>query len=182
MLTPTQIKAAELLSQGRSHQEVADSVGVSRRTILRWLKNSAEFKNWQYALISRPRPAEKPPKAPQAKIKADSLLKPSDLIQDALRTIQDILCDPDVRVSDRLRACALVGEWCDLKSDSGAAEIQAVKVLVEAEVLPQEVLDTIVEGSEQYIEKIKSSIRRQSEPGEVLPVEEIASDDDWDLD
>ncbi len=52
-MTPNQIKAAELLGQGRSQGEVADLIGVNRRTIVRWLANS-EFKNLCYGLRSRP--------------------------------------------------------------------------------------------------------------------------------
>lgn len=52
-MSPTQLKAAELIGQGMTHQEVADRVGVTRRTIVRWCKDS-DFKNLSYGLRSRP--------------------------------------------------------------------------------------------------------------------------------
>ena len=59
-MTPNQIKAAELLGQGKSQGEVADCVGVNRRTIVRWLA-IPEFKNLCYGLRSRPALREFPP-------------------------------------------------------------------------------------------------------------------------
>ena len=167
MLTPNQIKAAELLSQGASHQEVADAVGVSRRTILRWL-NSGEFKNWQYALVNRPRPAEKVPKPPPSKIKTDSL-QPSDLVQDALETVRDILCDPDTtRVSDRLKAAGLIGEWAGLAHQKPKmAEVEAIRALIEAGWLSEQTLDALKEGSDLFKEKMRSAFA-QNEPKKAL--------------
>jgi hypothetical protein len=51
-VSPNQLKAAELIGAGLNHQEVADRIGVSRRTIVRWLGNP-EFKNLCYGLRSR---------------------------------------------------------------------------------------------------------------------------------
>lgn len=51
-MSPSQIQAAELLGQGLTHQEVANRVGVSRRTIVRWCRDS-DFKNLSYGLRSR---------------------------------------------------------------------------------------------------------------------------------
>ncbi len=52
-MSPKQIRAAELLGQGFTQQEIADQIHVSRRTIIRWCQDPS-FKNLAYGLRSRP--------------------------------------------------------------------------------------------------------------------------------
>lgn len=68
-MTPNQIKAAELIGQGKNQQEVADCVGVNRRTVVRWLSNP-EFKNLCYGLRNRPSPIQD---VAQIRIKIENL-------------------------------------------------------------------------------------------------------------
>ncbi len=91
-LTPSQIRAAELLSKGHSHQEVGDAVGVSRRTILRWLKQE-DFKNLSFGLVGRAS-QQAPQQAPQRSPERHSgSLTPQDLVPDALAAVQGILTE-----------------------------------------------------------------------------------------
>ncbi len=62
-MSPTQIRAAELIGQGLTQQEVADRVGVTRRTIVRWCQDIG-FKNLSYGLRSRPVPVQNQEIAP----------------------------------------------------------------------------------------------------------------------
>lgn len=110
-LTPRQIRAAELLAKGHSQQAVGEQVGVSRRTILRWLKEE-DFKNLSYGLAGRtPEPPKKSvcERSPQPRHR--NSLKAEDLVPDALEAVQAILQDPDARIADKLFLCLFREGW-----------------------------------------------------------------------
>ncbi len=157
-LSPPQIRAAELLAKGHSHQEVGDAVNVSRRTILRWLKLE-DFKNLSYGLagrVSSPQPAQ-PQRSSQRRRHSGSLT-PQDLVEDALVAIQSILIDPESRNCDRLKAASLIGEWAGLgHQKSKMAEAEAIKTLIETGWLPDEVLEALIDGWEVLKSKMKSA-------------------------
>jgi hypothetical protein len=157
-LTPSQIRAAELLSKGHSHQEVGDAVGVSRRTILRWLKQE-DFKNLSFGLVGRAS-QQAPQQAPQRSPERHSgSLTPQDLVPDALAAVQGILTDPDARTCDRIKAASLIGEWAGLsQKKSQMVELEAIKVLVEAGWVPDEVLDAMVDSGEQLNQRMKNAL------------------------
>lgn len=158
MLTPNQIKAAELLSQGYSHQEVADACKVSRRTILRWL-NQNDFKNLSFGLIHRQRPAQQAPQpSPERGRQPSKLLTPEDLVQDTLLAIQSILIDPGSRKCDILKAAALVGEWSGMAYRGKTHEGEAFKVLLKAGWVPPGVLEILEDGWDDLQTKIKVAL------------------------
>lgn len=158
-LSPPQIRAAELLAKGHSHQEVGNSVGVSRRTILRWLKQE-DFKNLSYGLVGRaaqsPQPTQ-PQRSSQRRQESGSLT-PQDLVEDALLAVQAILQDPEARTCDRLKAAALVGEWSGLSHRGKTAEAEALKVLIEANWVSDKVLETLVDGWAELESRIKNAL------------------------
>jgi hypothetical protein len=158
-LTPPQIKAAELLAKGHSQQATGEAVGVTRRTILRWLKNP-DFKNLSYGLVGRsvqPPQSVQPQRSPERR-QQPSGLTPQDLIQDALSAVQSILIDPEVRVCDRLKAAALVGQWAGLEVEKNKmAEMQALQILIESNWVPSEVLDTLIDGSAEMEERVRNA-------------------------
>jgi transcriptional regulator with XRE-family HTH domain len=156
MLTPNQIKAAELLSQGCSHQEVADACNVSRRTILRWL-NQNDFKNLSFGLIHRQRVAQQAPQRPPERHRQSSNLTPQDLVEDALVAVRGILNDPDSRNCDRLKAAALVGEWSGLNHRGKIVEAQALKVLIDAGWIPEEPREILLEGWAELEARMKAA-------------------------
>ena len=166
MLTPNQIKAAELLSQGFSHQEVADACNVSRRTILRWL-NQGDFKNLSFAMINRQRPTQQPLQRPE---NAKEINQPSDnlrvpdLIPDALRAVRDILQNPDARNGDRLAAASLVGKWSGLEGRGKIHELEAIKVLIDQEWISEEVSAVIFDAKNELIERVKNALGQQKSP------------------
>jgi transcriptional regulator with XRE-family HTH domain len=166
MLTPSQIKAAELLSQGFSHQEVADECKVSRRTILRWL-NQNDFKNLSFGLIHRQRPAQQAPQRPanvnSTNHRLDNLTV-SDLIPDALKAVQDILQDPDARNGDKLAAASLIGKWSGFELRGRIHELECVKILIDQEWISEEVSAVIFDAKNELVEKIKNALGQQKNP------------------
>jgi hypothetical protein len=165
-LSPQQIRAAELLSQGHSHQEVGDAVKVSRRTILRWLKQN-DFKNLSYGLVGRAVQAPQPVQAPQrsSERQSGSNLTVSDLIPDALLAVRDILQNPESRSCDRIKAASLVGQWAGLGQPARMLEVEAVKILIEAGWLPNEVLDAVIDGGAELEEKMKNALANGHQNG-----------------
>jgi transcriptional regulator with XRE-family HTH domain len=168
MLTPNQIKAAELLSQGLSHQDVADACNVSRRTILRWL-NQNDFKNLSFGLIHRHRqsPAQQAPQRPanvnSTNHRLDNL-RVSDLIPDALKAVRDILQNPDARNGDKLAAASLIGKWSGLEVRGKLHELECVKTLIDQEWISEEVSAVIFDAKNELVEKIKNALGQQKSP------------------
>lgn len=116
-----QIKTAQLLASGLTQEETAKRVGISCRTVSRWLCNE-EFKNLSFGLVNSSSPAKN-----EAKIQStsrtdnESSYELGDLIPLAIRTVVNILTDPDARKADQLKAVSLVGEWAGLTSDFNIA-------------------------------------------------------------
>lgn len=158
-LTPRQIRAAELLAKGHSQQAVGDQVGVSRRTILRWLKEE-DFKNLSYGLAGRT--AEPPKKSVSERStqpRPRNSLKAEDLVPDALETIQAILQDPDARIADKLKAAALVGQWSGLERRGKFDEIEHLQALIEAGWIGGgSFLDAVEQGGEEFIAKVRQAL------------------------
>ncbi len=158
-LSPVQIRAAELLAKGHSHQSVGTAVGVSRRTIIRWLKQD-DFKNLSFGLISRPSPSLKPSERPSESPESKKSLTADDLVGDALLAVQGILRDPDARNGDRLSAARLVGEWSYLSRESSKMhELEAVKVLIDAGWIPDEVLDALIDGGNELSQRVRNAFQ-----------------------
>ena len=161
-LTPKQIRAAELLAKGHSQQEAGKAVGASRRTVSRWLQKP-EFKNLSFGLVGRATlPPQSPPQPPQRaaseRHRQSSALTAQDLVEDALLAVRDILQNPESRSCDRLKAASLVGEWVGFGSDKNKmAEMEAVKVLIDANWVPSEVLDALIDGSSEMEKKVKDA-------------------------
>jgi hypothetical protein len=146
-LSPKQIQAAELLARGYSHQEVGDAIGASRRTILRWLKQQ-DFRDLSFGLThraSQPTPQQAPQRSLESRKPSDNLT-PQDLVGDALKAVQEILQDPDSRNADRLKAASLVGEWTGLGVRGKMAEMEALKVLIEADWIDDAAINTLLKN------------------------------------
>jgi hypothetical protein len=185
MLTPNQIKAAELLSQGSLYQDFADACNVSRRTILRWL-NQNDFKNLSFGLIHRQRPAQQAPQRPanvnSTNHRLDNLTV-SDLIPDALAAVRDILQNPDARNGDKLAAASLIGKWSGLEGRGKIHELEAVRMLIDQEWISEEVSAVIFDAKNELVEKIKNALGQQKSPppdNSLLSDEGFEFDDDHD--
>jgi transposase len=166
-LSPQQIRAAELLSQGHSHQEVGNAVKVSRRTILRWLKEE-DFKNLSYGLVGRAsQPQPQPSQRSSERCRqSGSRLTPQDLVEDALSAVQSILIDPEARVSDKLKAASLVGDWAGLSLKKPPMhEMEGLEAMIRAGWVPNEVLEILVESAEDMEQRVKNAFYNCFENG-----------------
>lgn len=165
-LTPPQIKAAEMLAKGHSQQATGEAVGVSRRTILRWLKQE-DFKNLSYGLVGRAvqSPQPSPQRFPERRRQSGSLT-PEDLIEDALSAVQSILIDPEVRTCDRLKAASLIGEWAGLSHRKPPMhEMEGLEAMIKAGWVPDEVLDALIESSNDMQERVRNAFHNCFEKG-----------------
>jgi hypothetical protein len=164
-LSPQQIQAAELIARGYSHQEVGDAVNVSRRTILRWLKQQ-DFRDLSFGLTHRATQTgsqQAPRRSPESD-KPISDLTPQDLVADALEAVKNILQDSEARNCDRLKAAALVGDWVGLGDRERMHELEAMRVLIESGWLPHHVVDSIAEAAEFFELRAKEAFLRKKEP------------------
>ena len=158
-MTPQQVKALQLLAQGLNQQEVADAIGVSRRTISRWLQ-SPEFKNLSFGLVGQVKPPPQPAQAEAIRERLSDPLTPQDLVTDALAAVRDILTDPEARNCDRLKAATLVGEWAGLaQKKSQMHEMEGLEAMIKAGWVPDEVLQALIEGSEELGLKVKNAFQ-----------------------
>jgi len=158
-LTPQQIRSAELLAKGHSQEAVGNTVGVSRRTIARWLKRE-DFRNLSFGLLGRA--SQSPQQSPQRSLesrKQSNDLTPQDLVADALQAVRNVLQDPDSRNADRLKAAALVGEWVGLGDRQKMAEMEALQVLIQAGWVHDEAINTLVANWENLSAQMKDSLR-----------------------
>jgi transcriptional regulator with XRE-family HTH domain len=126
-----QQEAAKLLAQGKTQEQVARDIGVTRRTISRWLQVP------QFSRLARPpvlevrideesiatvqasvaEVAEEAIATMQAsvtEVAEEEKISIANLWHTALKTVRDILEDPDSRNLDRLRAAELVTKWIEL--------------------------------------------------------------------
>jgi transcriptional regulator with XRE-family HTH domain len=123
-LNSRQIEAAKLLANGRTHQEVADFLGISRRTVLRWLKDS-EFQEFHKELCDQQKTVSIE-EFKQKKTTLSNSLKPSNTTPlkfdeqldilgfEALDFLSELIRDPDARNCDKLKAVSLliqVSSW-----------------------------------------------------------------------
>jgi transcriptional regulator with XRE-family HTH domain len=121
-LSPIQIRAAQLLARGLSQEETGKQVGVSRRTISRWLCKE-EFKNLSFGLVNSSSSSTKNEAEIQSTSQTndESSCELSHLVPLAFRTLENILTDPDARKADKLKAATLIGQWGGLTTDFNVA-------------------------------------------------------------
>jgi transcriptional regulator with XRE-family HTH domain len=158
-LTPQQIRSAELLAKGHSQEAVGNTVGVSRRTIARWLRRE-DFRNLSFGLLGRAAqsPQQAPQRSPESR-KQSNELTPQDLVGDALEAVKSILQDPDSRNADRLKAAALAGQWAGLGNQSKMAEMEALQVLIQANWINDDAINTLVASWEILSSEMKEVLR-----------------------
>ncbi len=158
-LTPQQIRSAELLAKGHSQEAVGNAVGVSRRTIARWLRRD-DFRNLSFGLLGRASqsPQQAPQRSPESR-KQSNELTPQDLVGDALEAVRSILQDSDCRNCDRLKAAALVGEWAGLGDRGKMAELEALRVLIEADWIDDGAINTLIANWQILSAEMKDVLR-----------------------
>jgi hypothetical protein len=167
-LEPKQVKAANLLAKGQSQTQTAQAIGVSRRTIVRWL-SQAEFKNLCFGLSGDVQPVARSihsielEKPIQVRGQSNNLTV-EDLVGDALQAVQDILSNPEARPGDRLKAASLIGEWAGMAHRGKVHELQASVLLRDLGFLPRESVELVQIAYEECQQKIKQAMRVEEEP------------------
>jgi transposase len=105
-LTLQQLEAIALLGRGTKTSEVSSQLGITQRTVQRWLKDD-EFAK-AVAEISR--------QATQLVVEATSfdLFKEIERATEAsVKLLTEMIENPDIRPSDRLKAVDIVRRWGD---------------------------------------------------------------------
>jgi ParB-like chromosome segregation protein Spo0J len=172
-LSQKQIRAADLLARGYSQEEAGKAVGASRRSISRWLQEE-DFRNLSYGLVGRvqspPQPVQPPlQRSPERRQQSSGLttrLTPKDLVEDALVAVRDILNNPEARTCDRLKAASLIGDWAGLSLKKPPMhEMEGLEALIQAGWVPDEVLDALIESSNDMGQTIKNAFHNCFENG-----------------
>ena len=120
LLNLQQLQAIELLTDGkRSQQSIADEIGVSRRTIVRWLADQ-EFQEALKGVGTNQfvvNPEVLQPQQSPVSIRQ----KLNRLAVTVVEQVEAILTNPESRTADKLKAAQMLGKWCGLDADVEAS-------------------------------------------------------------
>jgi transcriptional regulator with XRE-family HTH domain len=160
LLTPQQLEALELLSQGHTQQATADKIGASRRTITRWLKDE-EFsqalqgiKGAQFVVNPEILPVSDSPSAIWRKL--------NSLVPTVIREVEAILTNPDTRTADKLKAAQLLAKWSGLEDKMDVDT--SIRYLAENGAISPEAIDFVMESLNTYMESLANILRGDFEP------------------
>lgn len=106
-LSPNQLEAVSGIAKGLTPSAIGKSLGVSERTVQRWLK-LPEFVN----AVNEIR--ERSTTKVIVEVSDDISARIQSLIPKALTTLEAYIENPEARGSDRLRACHIIGSWAGL--------------------------------------------------------------------
>jgi len=116
MLTQAQKAAAAAIAKGLNLKEIADSVGVSIRTIQRWQVSedfAAEVSRLQVDFSCEVEEAARS----EVKSRASATNRLATLFNRAIDRLEEVIENPDSRPTDLLKACQLLGKWNGWESD-----------------------------------------------------------------
>ncbi len=116
MLTQAQKAAAAAIAKGLSPREIADSVGVSVRTIQRWQVSedfASEVSRLQVEFSSEVEQVTRS----EVKLRASATNRLAALFDRAIDRLEEVIENPDSRPGDLLKACQLLGKWNGWESD-----------------------------------------------------------------
>jgi hypothetical protein len=152
LLTLQQLKALELLTDSkRSQQSIADEIGVSRRTIVRWLADQ-EF---QAALkgVGTNQFVVNPEVLQPQQSPVSIRQKLNSLAGTVIEQVEAILLNPDARSADKLKAAQLLGKWCGLDASVEASNF--AMELIKLGMLDERQTDRVFEASDRYENDIR---------------------------
>lgn len=172
MLTLQQLQAIELLSEGkRSQQSIADEVGVTRRTVVRWL-NNAEFKaalkgvgSNQFVInpdVIEPENAIEPEIIQPQKSRFSTRERLNGLIPVIIDECEAVLKNPDSRTADKLKSAAMLAKWAGLEDRPDSVE-QAFEYLAESNLISMDFVDFYIEGIEAFKEQLFTKLKGRFE-------------------
>lgn len=111
-------EALRLHRNGMAPSKIATKLGISLRSVQRWLKDETPV---SIQVVAMPADKDLPPSVPtDCRNKFDMTLSRRmairllNLSEAALNAVEDTLSDPDARRTDKLRAAKLVGDWLGL--------------------------------------------------------------------
>ncbi len=158
MLSPEQLKALELLANGQNQTSVANQIGVTRRTVVRWMKNP-EFNQALTGLgsnqfvvnpdVLESEDAIEPEIIKPQKSQLSIRERLNSLIPAIIDTTEGILKDPDTRTSDRLKSAAMLAKWSGLEDRPDTA-LLAFDYLIDEGIAPIEVARFYVETMQNF--------------------------------
>ncbi len=126
--TQEQLKAAEALASGASQSRAAEVAGVTRITIIRWLKKP-DFRQKVEDLTRKLHLAQSEIFVESAKERVQE----GALTRDELVSIfSAILRDEDKRLGDRIKAGQCLGKWMGLENGNVLASPEAPELPLEA--------------------------------------------------
>jgi predicted transcriptional regulator len=141
VLSPEQLQALELLSSGHSQVSVANLLGVSRRTVVRWM-SKPEFKQALTGLGSNQFVINQDAIEPEIIQPQESQLSIRERLNSLIPSIIDeceaILLNPDTRDSDKLKSAALLAKWAGLEDRPNNA-VLAFDYLINEGIAPLEI-------------------------------------------
>jgi Homeodomain-like domain len=165
MLTPKQLRCIELLSSEVPQKDIAKELGVSERTIQRWLKLD-EFQDALEGVSYRPVAVSAVDVVSSHKSRREKL---DSLLDTSLDVLESVIINGDCKTSDRIRACQIVGDW------QGITKLpdydQALITLVGLGWLPNKMSVVVVEGVEELKEKIRQSLLPEN-PRPSIPIQQ----------
>ena len=123
-----QLRAAEALASGATQGKAAEVAGVTRITILRWLKNP-DFRNKVQELTRQFHLAQSEAFVESAKEQVqDGAVTKSELIS----IFSSILRDEEKRIGDRIKAGQSLAKWMGLENGNGITEPKPPELPAEA--------------------------------------------------
>jgi hypothetical protein len=122
-----QLKAAQALASGASQGKAAEAAGVTRITVLRWLKKP-DFRTKVTELTRQFHQAQTESFVESAK---QSVSQGAVSQQELVELFSGIVRDEDNRLSDRLKAGQCLGRWMGL-DDGGLNQVQPPELPLEA--------------------------------------------------
>jgi hypothetical protein len=172
LLTLQQLQAIELLSNGkRSQQSIADEVGVTRRTVVRWLANpefQAALKGVgtnQFVVnpdVIEPENAIEPEIIQPQKSRFSVRERLNGLIPTIIDETEAILLNPDTRTADKLKSAAMLAKWAGLEDRPDSVE-QAFEYLAESKLISMDFIDFYIEGMEAFKEQLFTKLKGRFE-------------------
>lgn len=105
--TPQQIRAAQSLASGLPQGKAAKEAGVSRITVIRWLKNP-EFKCKVEELSRKVEAVETQTFVQETKQRVRS---GAVTLSETIDLLSEVIRDRDCKLSDRLKAADTLGKW-----------------------------------------------------------------------
>lgn len=140
---------------GKSQKEIATELGISDRTIQRWLK-VGEFKN---ALEGVPCDLVEVSSVERINPFQERRKRLGRLLDRAVDVVEEVLNDSEAKTADRLKAAVTIGEWVGVGKTSDYES--ALMCLYELGWISGDVIEEAQAGALEFKERIQRSLTCQ---------------------